>query len=165
MKFLKIILMLAMVCTVAYSAAPAATAVDAAYGWEYDMSNTASSAVGADTLVGTDSTTLWTNLNPAKEYEYFYVRDAITGTGSDSVNLQVRVDCKATKGGTVLYRSVVDTITAAAGEAIGLALGTTNIGQYFDVKLIGLAGTGGQVIINRGYLARRRPVTTSKPWR
>ena len=166
MKFLKIFLLVFVAFAVSYSAAPAAwSAQDATPDWGFNSKKAASSAAAFDTLVGTDSTTLWSNLNPTRGRLSTIVRDAITGTGSDSVNLQVRVDCKDGFDGNLLYSVVVDTIASSVGEAIALDFGGALKGSYFDIKLVGLAGTGSQVIINRVLLDETRPVSYPKMWR
>jgi hypothetical protein len=166
MKLLKITLLVFVAFAASYSAAPAAwSAQDAVPEWGFNSKKAASSAVGLDTLVGTDSTTLWADLNPTRGYFSTIVRDAITGTGSDSVNLQVRVDCKDGVRGNILYSVVVDTMTSSAGEPIALDFGGALKGNRFDIKLVGLAGTGSQVIINRVLLDETRPVSYPKMWR
>ena len=149
----------------AYSAAPADAVVDAAYEWGYDASNSPSTGTAFDTLAANDSSEIIADLVPERGQEYILVHDAFTGTGSDSVALQVRVDCKDGSG-NILYSTVIDSFDAAAGEAIALPFGGTLFGNKFDVNLVCYGtGDGTQVILNRFLLYTRKPITLKKDWR
>jgi len=117
-----------------------------------------------DTLAVADSTTVLTNFSPKFGWEYILQRDAFTGTGSDSIAIEVRIDCKD-RNGAVYQRYVLDTMTASAGEDILIPFMSLFLGEQFDVKFrtIGNAqGAGTQTIINRLKLWRRRAQTTAK---
>ena len=118
---------------------------------------TISSAAAYDTLVATDSINLVTTTG-RDGAELFLVRDAITGGGSDSVAVQVMVDA-LDGNGNLLYRTIADSLTAAAGEAISLP---AIVGAKMRIKRVGYTGNGGVVILNRIYLAARRVINFDK---
>lgn len=147
---------------VANAAAPTYGATDATY--EYGgLASTISSSV-FDTLAETDSTTLISGFTWDPDWQYVLVRDAITGTGSDSVAMQVRADC-LNSSGTLVYSVPIDSLTAAAGEAVFIPISGTIFGSKLRIKLVTYTGNGGQVILNKFYIFKRRPVTISKQWR
>ncbi len=156
-------LLLLLVCAVgARAAAPTFSAVDGVYEWERD---TAIDTDGAfDTLAGTsDSSTIIDSIwRPDKGYEYILVRDAITGTGSDSVKVQVRVDCF--DGLTKMYALAIDSFTASTAEAVHIPIGGTLYGNKFRIRAVAYADNGGQVILNRLAIWRRRAVTITQKW-
>ena len=146
-----------------FAAAPARVATDAGYEWV--MCNTVSNAANADTLVSTDSSNVILDFIPEKGWEYIYVRDAVTGTGSDSAYYYFTVRAKTSVRGSILYSTNVDTIVAAAGEAILIPFGQTLFGVAYDIKLLAVSGsTGSQVILNRSYLYKRRAIASTRPW-
>lgn len=147
---------------VAYAAAPTYGTTDATY--EYGGIATTISSGTFDTLAGVDSTTLISNFVWEPDWQYILVRDAITGTGSDSVAIQVRADC-LNSSGNLLYSVLVDSLTASAGEAIFLPLSGTLFGSKLRIKLIGYTGNGGQVILNKFYIFKRRPLSVVKQYR
>jgi hypothetical protein len=148
-----------------YAAAPTNTLTDANYEW--GVARALSSAANSDTiLTDGDSTIIVDDFVPERNRQYIYVRDANTGTGSDSSYYQILVRCKTGVGGATLYSVAVDTVTAAAGEAILLPFGETLFGNAFKIVAKGLSGsTGVQVIINREYLFERKAVGIKKEWR
>ena len=119
-----------------------------------------STATGYDTLGAADSATLTSNFVPEKGTENILVNSAITGTGSDSLVIQVLVD--ALDGSdNLLYRTIADTITSNAGEPVTLPLyGATK----YRIKLKTITGSGTQVILNRLYIYARTVLTQSKEW-
>jgi hypothetical protein len=144
------------------AAAPTHAAVDGVYEWKIDTTIDADGAF--DTLVSAnDSTQLLNDWRPDQKWEYILVRDAITGTGSDSVQVEVRVDAYDASG-NLLYRTAADSFTAADGEAILLDFGGTLFGHKFDIELSGNANIGSQVILNRFSIWQRRAVTVNKAW-
>lgn len=148
---------------ISYSQPVTDAVVDAAYEFEYY--NASSSSAAADTIGGADTTVLYSNLKPERGWEYILVRDAITGTGSDSAYYYLHVRCKDSNG-NLLYALNVDTIDGAAGLAEQIPFGGTLLGHKFDIWAIGTAAsTGGQVIFNRSLMYRRKPITTVKDWR
>lgn len=155
-----IITMLAIVF--AQAAAPTYGTTDAVY--EYGGKDYTIAYSAFDTLVGVDSTTLVSNRVFNPDWQYILVRDAITGTGSDSVKIEVRCDALDSDG-NVLYTVAVDSLTSSAGEAIFLPVFGTVIGSKVRIKLIGYTGNGGQVILNGFHIYKRRPVVINKQWR
>lgn len=159
------ILALALVVS---AAAPTDNVVDAVYengGVDTIIKNT----TGLDTLAGVDSTTLISGHIFAPGWRYILVRDRITGTaadgsGTDSVALQVRVDA-LDGNGNLFYSTLVDSMTTVAGEAILLPITGTVFGSKIRIKLIGYTGNGGQVILNRFSIYKRRAITITRDWR
>lgn len=165
MKFLKILLAIVVMISIGYSAAPSAYTVAGMPEGGFDRDYDISTAAAWDTSVSADTITLLTNFNPEQGYEYYLVRDAITGTGSDSVGLQVRVDVLTDKDGDLLYSVLVDTMVAAPGEAIDLKIRQTALGGWFNVYLFGISANGAQVILHRLMIYKRRGIVTDKNWR
>jgi hypothetical protein len=117
-----------------------------------------------DTLaVDTDSTILLTNFKVRPGWEYILTRDAITGTGSDSVKLQVNIDA-TDRNGTLMQRFAADSFTTSAGEDVVLPFYTTAFGDNGKWKVIIKAYTdlGSQVILNRFQMWRRIPVAVKR---
>lgn len=164
MKKIFALLLVMLIAFIAFSAAPTYSTVDSNLEFEFRNGDTISTVAAFDTLGATDSTTIVSDFVPERPWEYIYIRDAITGTGADSVAVVVRVDCKDAYNGTVIYSVAIDTIVAAAGEAIAIPFGGTAFGNAFDIKLVSIAPSGGQLIINKGYLWRRRFVNIEKNW-
>lgn len=148
-----------LAAVVSYAGAPTGETVDANYVWELDPNGSIDSDGAYDTLAADNDSTakFLSGFKPDKGYQYILVRDAITGTGSDSVEVEVVVDTKDGSG-NLLYRTLVDSFTSSAGEAIFLPIGETLIGHKFDVHLKAGAAVGTQVILNRLYLYRRKAV-------
>lgn len=119
-----------------------------------------SAAAAYDTLGATDSSTLATGFVQDKFCESIFTIDAITGTGSDSLAVQVIVDA-LDYNGNLMFRTVVDTISTATGEAITLPL---NGGSKYRIKLKSIAPSGTQIILNRMYILSRRVVTINRQW-
>lgn len=125
------------------------------------LASTISNAAAYDTIVSTaTATVLLAYTTDRFGSEYTLVWDAITGTGSDSVNLRVQVTALNASSAS-LYTTEVDTIANALGGATNLGLGSTIVGSKYTVKLIGTALNGTQVILNRMYLYKRKPVSTT----
>lgn len=144
----------------AHSAAPTYATTNGVYEWKKDT--TIDSDGAFDTLAATDSTTIVSGWTPDNAWEYILVRDPITGTGSDSVKVQVRMDCY--DGSNLIYSVYPDSFTAAAGEAVFLPIAGTAFGTKFTIKGVGYTDNGGQVILNRLAIWKRRPTTVSKKW-
>jgi len=139
------------------AAAPTFRATDAVYDWDYD--SIISSAAAHDTLISTtdSSVLLDSTWRPDRKWNYVLVRDAITGGGSDSVKVQLMVEAFDADRNK-MYQIAVDSLTAAAGEAIEIPIGGTLLGNTFRVTLIGYTDNGGEVILNRISMMRRRGV-------
>jgi hypothetical protein len=73
-------------------------------------------------------------------------RGPITGTGSDSVKIQMVADVYDFNKNFV-RRVAVDSLTTSDGEDIAIPLFDTIFGAYFTIKWIGYAGNGGQVVL------------------
>lgn len=160
---MKKILCILLLAAGAFAAAPSRVATDAGYEWA--MCNTISNTANDDTLASTDSSNVILDFIPEKGWEYIYVRDAVTGTGSDSAYYYFVVRAKTAVRGSILYSTNVDTIVAAAGEAIAIPFGQTLFGVAYDIKLLAVNGsTGSQVILNRSYLYKRRAIASTRPW-
>lgn len=148
------------------AAAPAYSATDAFY--QYGGVDIAiSTSTGLDTLSGaTDSMTLLSGkaFDVQSGWQYILVRDAFSGGGSDSVAIQVNLDA-LDKDGNLLYRTAIDSFTASAGEAVLLPLLGTVFGHKYRIKLHTYTGNGGEVILNRFYIYKRRPVTMIQQWK
>ena len=148
------------------AAAPAYSATDAFY--QYGGVDIAiSTSTGLDTLSGaTDSMTLLSGkaFDVQSGWQYILVRDAFSGAGSDSVAIQVNLDA-LDKDGNLLYRTAIDSFTASAGEAVLLPLLGTVFGHKYRIKLHTYTGNGGEVILNRFYIYKRRPVTMIQQWK
>lgn len=165
MNLIKIFLVMAVFASITFADALAAISVNAVPEFDKSNNDVVSSAVEYDTLSGADTSVMFTDFTPIRGWEYVLVRDAITGTGSDSAYYYIRVDCKDAKRGNVLYSVNTDTINGSTGTANTIPFGNTLIGTAFDVYLVGVAGsTGGQVILNRAGFWRRRPRTVFKAW-
>lgn len=149
--------------SVAYSLPASATSGDVVYeygGLDYIISTSA-----FDTLAtATDSTTLLSGKSFSPDWQYILVRNAITGTGSDSVKLAVRVDALDSDG-SLLYSTLADSLTTSDGEQILLPIFGSVFGQKIRIKLIAYTGNGGQVILNKFQIYKRRPVNINKTWK
>lgn len=151
--FLSLVLILA---AVSFAAAPSYTAVDAGY----EMKRVGTVAAAYDTLSGaSDSVVLWSNFKWDDGCEYMLVRGPITGTGSDSVKIALQVIVED-EIGTQLYTAAVDSFAAAAGEVCLLGLNGAVIGIRGDIRLRTYADNGGQVILPKFELWRRKPIVT-----
>ena len=160
-KFLSLFAVLLCVAVV-NAAAPTYSTTDAVIeygGLDYTIASGA-----LDTLVGVDSVTLVSGRAFSPDWQYILVRGAVTGTGSDSVAMQVRCDALDSDN-NLLYSTPVDSLTAAAGEAIFLPIFGSVIGSKIRIKLIGYTGNGGQVILNRLHIYKRRPAAINKVWK
>lgn len=148
------------------AAAPAYSATDASY--QYGGVDIAiSTSTGLDTLSGTtDSMTLLSGkaFDVQSGWQYILVRDAFSGSSGDTVKIQVNLDA-LDKDGNLLYRTAIDSFTTAAGEAVLLPLLGTAFGHKYRIKLHTYTGNGGQVILNRFYIYKRRPVTMTQQWK
>lgn len=142
----------------------------AVYGDYYmeKITSMSRSTAGFDTLVADDSTTLVTKGVFPAGCAVILARDAFTGTGADSVALQVIIDAYDV-GNNLLYRTVVDSIVSAnsacVGEQMQLPINASVVGDKFTIKLKAYGSTlnGGQVIVNRFYVYQRKLYSLTKP--
>lgn len=163
MKKILSVLTILLVAFAVNATAPTWAALDAYY--EVARDTTISSTTAYDTLIGTaDSTTLVTLRKFEPGWEYVLVRDAITGTGSDSVAVYVAVRC-FDENNVLLYTTNVATMTAAAGEAILLPINGSAFGVKYSIKYKATTDNGGQNINNRISIWKRRPVNIQKAYR
>lgn len=157
MKKIFAILILFLLASVCYAAEPSAYSTGIEI-WDYDIDDTLTA--GGDTVTASgDSSVLYEDFNPERGWHYRLARNAISGTGSDSVALAIYLrpeDWNETPICTV----AVDSFTAAAGEYIEIPFGTYPARQY-DIVAAGYSGIGTQVIINRCMLFRVRPILTA----
>lgn len=153
------ILLICVFVAAVFAAAPSTT-TDVNYE-DIGTIVTISGAAAFDTLGATDSSTLTSTLVNREGCEYILTRDAFTGSGSDSVAVQVLVDA-LDGGGTLLFRTIADTAVLAAGEAVSLPLVG---GTQYRVKLKSIAPSGTVIILNRLYIVGRRLLTVTKTWR
>lgn len=151
-----------IVCFALASAAPATAPTIAGDKYVQSTKNFPAKAAGFDTLVGVDSTTLVTQITIPAGSAYILQRGPITGTGSDSVAMQVVVD-SYDNNGVFLQRSLVDSLTTAAGEQIAIPFFDTIFGEKFTIKLVGYTGNGGQVIMPSIKFYIRKVFTETKP--
>lgn len=108
---------------------------------------TLSKAANFDTLVGVDSAVVFNKQPiPSGGSAYILSRGAVTGTGSDSVKIQVVVDSYDANN-VLLYRTSVDSFTVSTAEDIAIPFFDTIFGDRFTLKLIGYTANGGQVIL------------------
>lgn len=101
----------------------------------------------ADTLGATDSITLMSNFIPEPGWSYALISPTITGTGSDSVAIQIRVQCE-NSAGDVVYTAYPDSVTAANGQVIDLAFGKLAFGSRYNIRGFTYTGAGTQAIIS-----------------
>lgn len=105
-----------------------------------------------DTIGGSDSFTVCTSpFKPDYNYNYVLSIPTITGTGSDSVSYQIRTKAYSESG--KLMQTYTDTITVATGKLYLLPFKKI-VGRYFEVKIVGVTGNGGQHILNGLWLDR-----------
>jgi hypothetical protein len=161
-KLFKSALVVMLVIAGCFAGAPTYGATDAVY--EYGGLDYTISSGSFDTLVGTDSTTLVSGKIFNPDWQYILTRGAITGTGSDSVKLEVRADCLDSDG-SLMYSVAIDSLTASSGEAIFIPIMGTIFGSKLRIKLVAYTGNGGQVILNNLRIFKRRPITVNKVWR
>ena len=117
-----------------------------------------------DTLTSaTDSSLVLENFCIKPGWEYILERDAITGTGSDSVKVIVNINAVSTSG-SLMHRYAVDSMTTSAGEAYIIPFHNAAFGDpcEYEIELMGYAAIGSQVIINRLQMWRRFFVNTTK---
>ena len=157
-KFIALIILLA--AFVANAAAPSAY-TDAVGVFDYEEGDTIGAAY--DTVkADNDTSVLFANFVPEQGYEYILGRTAITGTGADSITIELGMRCEY-PGGTAICTVYVDSFTAAAGEYVSFPFSNYPAGQY-DIFVIGYAGIGSQVIFNKMQWFRRKPLFYRKSW-
>jgi len=154
-KILSVLIALCVV-GVAFAASPQYTAVDG--GYIYKLVETITIA---DTLAATDSVTIKSNFKPDQGWEYILVNPAFSGTGSDSVAIQVRIECENANG-TKIYTAYSDSITVAVGKAGLLSFGGRAFGAQYDIRGFTYTGAGTQAIISGSWqIWKRRPVVAT----
>jgi hypothetical protein len=151
-----------IVCFALSHAIPAAAPTIAGDKYVQSTKNFPAKSAGFDTLVGVDSTTLATQITVPAGSAYVLQRGPITGTGSDSVAMQVVVD-SYDNSGVFLQRTVVDTFATSAGEQVAIPFFDTIFGEKFTFKLVSYTGNGGQVILPAMKFYIRRVYTETKP--
>jgi hypothetical protein len=152
-------LLVLLVVSISQAAAPTYAAVDGVYRWARDT--TISSSTAFDTLIGaSDSSTIVTYWKPDQEWEYVLVRDAITGNGSDSVKFAIRV-IAYDENSNLIYFVDVDSAAALAGEAYALSIAGANFGMKFTIKAKAYTDNGGEVILNRISIWKRKAITNT----
>jgi len=121
---------------------------------------------GFDTLAAAlDSSTLVTNWSPSpKNAQWFLSHSEFRGTGADSVDVEVLLDCKDNLG-NLLHRQAIDTLTDSTFEYIYVPINDPYQGTLYDIKLRGITGNGTQLIINKFYLWARRVFTDTEKGR
>lgn len=162
MKKLAILLIL-LAAFVANAAAPAAF-TDAVGVFELLQGDTTTSSF--DTLTADNDTCgnlLYSNFVPEQGYEYILGRAALSGTGADSVKIEVGMRCEDVNG-VAICTVYVDSFTTQAGEYISIPFDNYPAHTY-DIFLIAYAAIGTQVIINRTWMGRRQPLFIRKNWR
>lgn len=149
---------LVLVCaSVVQAAAPTDAAVDGNYQWNRDY--TISSAVGLDTLSGDSETdTILSGFTPKQGWQYVLVVDTLSGTGKDSVKVAIQVECFDALANS-LYTLPIDSITDSTGVRAVVPFGGTLFGATYNIKAASYTDNGGEVIINRAYLYKRRVKT------
>lgn len=163
-KFLLFITVMLVTAVCVHAIAPATPAVGA-NKYVY-ANNDVKRSAGFDTLVGTDSTTVFSKVSLKAGSAYVLTRGPITGTGQDSVALQVVVDCYDFNK-VFIRRVVVDSITSSTttpGEDIAIPFFDSIFGSYFTVKFVPYGSTlnGGQVIMGSVALYARKLYLESK---
>jgi hypothetical protein len=140
-KFFGILTMFSLLIAVSFAAAPTDRAVDAnVYLWPgADYYQLLTPSKRTCTGVG-DTSTLAYRWQP-KQYgaDVIFVRGKLRGTTADSVGNKLFVEC-LDNSYNLLYTVAVDTFTDSLGEAIKLPIGTTAVGNYYNIKLITITG-------------------------
>lgn len=113
-----------------------------------------------DTLLATTTIdTIMDAFYPKAGFEYIASFKAFTGSGADSVDLQVLLEAMDPNG-ALLASLAADTITATAGAQVLLPFGTTIIGTSYRMICQGITGQGGIVVPeDTVYVYRRRAYT------
>ncbi len=151
----KIIIILIALVAVLYADAPTSTIYVANSG-EWDIDTVISSGA-FDTLAAADSTTILSKRKLEVGYEYALVHGAFTGTGSDSVSLQVRADLYNYRNDASVFASIpIDSLTSSVAEMIIVPIGSTIFGRKLTIKFLGYGDDGGQLIISNLALYKRR---------
>lgn len=150
----------ALLAAALFAASPTVTS-----GVNYDASGgiiTISSTANHDTLVATDSSLILSSFTGQAGFEPILAIGPITGGGADSVRVFVYADCYGPSG-DIISRETVDSIKTVGGVCPGKYISLLLPPAYkYDVKLVGLTGNGGQVILNRMYVFFRKVITFTK---
>jgi hypothetical protein len=163
MKKILITFGILLVCALGLNAAAPTASLYDAYS-EFGGTHTLISSKAAyDSIGGIDTVTIASNVKFENGWRYVLIRDAFTGSSSDSDSVNVVVNVEALDAsGNLLYSTPVDTFKTPAGEAVDLTIGTAVFGDKYRIKLIGITGNGGKVIINRLRIVKWRPVVLQK---
>ena len=159
MKKLYLLLGLLLAFAVGSYAADAAVGTDVVMDFQLDTTLSVDDTLTADG----DSITLVTNLKCEAGYNYLLVTPAITGGGSDSVDIDYHVRCMDEEG-TTLYSIIVDTDTDATSEAIDLSLGTMVLSRYINIYAVASSDIGSETIVDDHQIGKRRPVQVQRRW-
>lgn len=123
----------------------------------YSVYTTDVAVFSNDTLLAaTTIDTIMDAFYPKAGFEYIASFKAFTGSGADSVDLQVLLEAMDPND-SLLASLAVDTITATAGAQVLLPFGATIIGTSYRMICQGITGQGGIVVPeDTVYIYRRR---------
>ena len=173
MKKVFIAVLALMLAGFAFATVPGFDAVNGNYMWGID-----STLKGAawDTLAGTSDTAIIASnlrLNGTSEgWQYILAFAPLTGTSTiaggatvaDTVKARIEVIGKDGNGNTISKVLWIDSLTDANSKNIVFPAGGSMFGLMFDIKLESYAANGGQVILNRVYMLKRKVIQTFKNW-
>jgi hypothetical protein len=156
MKKILSVLIALCVAGVAFAAVPQYTAVDGGYVVKLVQTITI-----ADTIDATDTVVIKNDFKPDPGWEYVLVSPAFSGTGSDSVALQLGIECE-NAAGTRIYTALSDSVTVATGKASLLSFGGRAFGVQYNLRFYTYTGAGTQLIMNGTYqIWKRRPIVAT----
>lgn len=163
-QFLAILTVLVAVVA-AQAAAPAYSAVDATYLYEY-VSSYNPATIADDTIsnAAADSVTIISNMTIEDGWEYILQKAATTGGNGTSNEISLRLYALCYDGdGTLIQTVDIDTVigtTTAAGESILLPFGGTVFANKVTLKYSTTVtdGNDAAILIGNHYLIRRRPI-------
>jgi len=114
-----------------------------------------------DTMAAVDSYTVYTRFKPRRDQEYILNLAPFTGTGSDSVDLKIRVD--AYDASNNLIGSIdCDSLTTASGYWSLMPFNRSIIGYRYTIKLLGITGAGTQLIVHGVRMYKRMPYSYNR---
>lgn len=159
----KIIGLVAVLACASGLLAGAPSADQFVYEWAVDT--VISSSAGYDTLTAAnDTTVLVSDFVFDRGWQYFLANDSITGTGADSVDLDLVLEMYDCDGNMIQRKDGVFTIAVDEGSYNELTVGEVYFGCRSRMLLKGSADVGSQVILNRVYIMKRRPIVWQKKW-
>lgn len=157
----KLILTVLACASVLMAGAPSADQ----FVYQWDIDTVFNSTANSDTLTAAnDSITLATNYRVHSGYQYFVALDSITGDGADSVDIDIILEMNDCEGNMIIRKAPLATLTVDEGQQAELTVGEIYLGCRMNLKLIAGADIGGEVIINRSYLLKRRPIVWNKKY-